>query len=39
MLGSMYLLLQKDVAKGVYWLRLAADQRNQDAQYLLGKIC
>ena len=33
----MYLLPQKDVGKGVYWLRMSADQGNQDAQYLLGK--
>jgi TPR repeat protein len=30
-------LPQKDVAKGVKLLRLSADQRNQGAQYLLGK--
>lgn len=37
MLGSMYLLPQRDVAAGVSWLRLSTDQGNQDAQYLLGK--
>jgi TPR repeat protein len=37
LLGSIYLLPQKDVNEGVKWLRLSADQGNQDAQYLLGK--
>jgi len=33
----MYLLPQKDIAEGVKWLRLSAEQGQQDAQLILGK--
>jgi TPR repeat protein len=36
-LGSMLLLPRKNVVEGLKWIRLAADQGNQDAQLLLGK--
>ena len=32
----MYLLPQRDIAEGLKWLRLSADQGMQDAQFLLG---
>jgi len=32
----MYLLPQKDIAEGLKWLKLSAQQGMQDAQYLLG---
>jgi TPR repeat protein len=33
----MYLLPQRDIPEGLKWLRLSAEQGNQDAQLLLGK--
>ena len=36
-MGSYYLLPHRDIAEGIKWLRLSAEQGNKDAQWLLGK--
>ena len=36
-MGAAYLLPHKDIEQGLKWMRLSAEQGNQDAQLLLGK--